>query len=281
VSVRQELAKRRAWLIGKGDVEATTSAQLAETLARPDDDATAQALAGITAGLASFLGVRGELAVVDGDAAGWRDVVRSLQCWKLRIAIDAGRYARGAQPMRSAGLEPVANVTALCACVATALRLPVEEGWLVAMLTTMHKDTRMVRPKWWTDHAVPSFIARLFGLGVIANVKPPHRAVLEQGNDERQLARALGAACDYHVEHMTIGNQGHEFADGPFGLVPFEVLTVLALRQRAGKTVATPAHELLAAPITSTWATVEPGIVDDPLLTALTERAGRAVTLAL
>ena len=280
ISVRQELTKRRAWLNDKGDAEARAEAQLREVSARPAGDDTAHALSGIAASLASFLGVRGELAVLDSRDSGWRDVQRSLLCWRLRIAVERALYARGALSQRSLGLEHTARVVALSACIAVVLRRVDDEAWLVRQLSAMQTDSRMVRPRWWTNHSVPSFVARLFDLGVIDNVKPPYRAILEHGNDERQLVRALGAACDYHVAHMAIGHPSHEFADGPFGLIPFEILAILALRQRVGRPSVPVSHQLLGARLTSTLAYATPTAVDDPLLAALTAEANRSVDLA-
>jgi hypothetical protein len=141
----------------------------------------------------------------------------------------------------------------------------------------MHKDTRMVRPAFWTTHPVAGYVARLVGVGPIADVKPPYRAIFDQWKDDRQIGRALAAACDYHVAHMAIATPGHDLADGPFGLLPFEVLAAIALRRRAGLAAPTVEHELMPAPVLRAHDAAV-AAEDDPVLAALTAAGLGAVS---
>jgi hypothetical protein len=270
-TVRQERKRRQAWLTVQGDWEARAAAQAA-VLPTLRGDGAAQRAGEIAWSLAGCVGVRGELAILDGNEAGWTDVARSLAAWRLRIAIEVARYRAGAGPLRAAGAEAVGVITALATCEAIATGRAGDEAQLTELLTAMHKDTRMVRPAYWTQHPVAGFAARLAGVGPIADVKPPFRAVFDQWKDDRQLGRALAAVCDYHATHMAITTPGHDLAEGPFGFIPFEVLATLAVRRRAGLHVPAVEHELMPAPVLTPHDAAF-AAEDDPVLAALTAAA--------
>jgi hypothetical protein len=266
-TVRQERKRRRTWLDGQGDWEARATEQAAALTAT--GDAAAQRAGEIAATYAAAAGVRGELAILDGEDGGWRDVARAMAAWRLRIAIEVARYRAGAPALRAAGAEAVGVVAALAACESIATGRANDEAQLGELLAAMHKDTRMVRPAFWTAHPVAGYVARLVGVGPIGDVKPPYRAIFDQWKDDRQIGRALAAACDYHVAHMAIATPGHDLADGPFGLLPFEVLAAIALRRRAGLAAPAVDHELMPAPVLRAHDAAV-AAEDDPVLAALT-----------
>jgi hypothetical protein len=272
MSIKQKVKKRRLWLEKRGDWELQLKPLIEEALARDNVQETAYSVSGVAKALAGFYGTRGELSLFDGDAAGWSEVQRSFQYWKLVVEVEVALYRRRAMlAPRTVGLETTAMEAALCACCALAFGRP-EEAWLVSVLADMRRDQRMVTSSWWKDeYPAAGFIAALLTADRAAEVSSPHAEVLRCWDDDVHLRRALLGVCDYHVGHMST-EQYHEFANGPFALVPFEVLAVFALRKRSGRPLAPISHGLLTPAVTE-WEQVQPVVIDDPILWSLVEKA--------
>jgi hypothetical protein len=212
-------------------------------------------IAGSLLGVASWHGVKGTLAVYDGDQRGWGEIHVSCQCRLWSATLDAIAFRRlAATPKLTLHVPRVACLL----CYAIACELHTWRKLFAALLRDMSSDPGMVGKDYWTERIFEPFVLELCeieetgsssvaGRGDDNNV---YRRVLACWTDEEQLARSLTAICDYHCARIEDdGDWDPEFDESPFDLVPWEFLAIRKVREGLGLSTPHITHALLNSPL--------------------------------
>lgn len=202
-------------------------------------------------GLATYHGIKGAVAVVDGDPTRWSHVHLSCRFHLWTLAVRELAWKRLAS---SPNLTLYAGLTACSLCYAIACDLDQWSRTLTKLLSEMASGAGIADEAFWNERRFEPFILRL--RQVMENKEQRilneeedfgvYNDVLAHWNDEVALGEALVRICDYHCENMDDdgGDWKPEFGEAPFDLIPWELLAIGRIRQLAGLVMPTISHPL-------------------------------------
>lgn len=245
---------------------------------RSDAPASLLNLAHSLGSLAIWYGTRGNVALLDGDAAGWKEIHRSWLylsiALRLRISVfQRGRVLGQFRPLKS--LETEAGSSALCLAYALVFRREFETKYFGDVVRVMLLDKDVVRKAYWEHHSVVPFSVQLLALsrGEKLDVSKEwnlrlgvYQNIVDAWNEPSSLERAIETICDFHCQRIEDKSAGFfpEFRSPPFDLVPAEVLAINSVRRALGLNVPNVEHPLLEAPFNLPVGS--PSEVEDELL---------------
>jgi hypothetical protein len=202
-------------------------------------------------GLATYHGIKGGVAVIDGDPTGWIHIHRSCRFHLWTLAIRELAWKRLAS---SPNLTLYAGLTACSLCYAIACDL---DKWCHSqtnLLTEMASGSGIADEAYWNERRFEPFVLRLgrslenTGCKVLSEGEDfgVYNDVLTHWNNDALIGEALVRICDYHCDNMEDdgGDWKPEFGEAPFDLIPLELLAIGRVRQLAGLTTPSINHPL-------------------------------------
>jgi hypothetical protein len=235
--------------------------------------------------LASWHGVAGQLALLDGGCSGWVEIHRSWLYRALSLRMQISVFQRGRvlgqfRPVK--GLETVASASALCLAYAMVVCRDHETRSFGDAVRRMLMDRDVVREDYWRDHPLGPFTIQLLafyrhesldvrrdigrGFGV-------YQGIVDAWNEPSALAKAIAHACELHCEQIgdTSGDYVADFRSPPFDLVPAEILATYSVRQTLGLETPSVDHPLLQPPFSTPVGS--PSEIEDELLNRVEARS--------
>jgi hypothetical protein len=205
--------------------------------------------------LATYYGIKGEIALLDGHADGSASVHLSAHChlWSLRLK--AAAFHRVAD---TPNLTQYAGRAACSLCYSIACDLNAWGKAQNALLSEMTLGSEMVNKEYWEQRCFEPFVLRLSqtmengGRLVPADGEnyDVYTRIFAGWNDSASLAEALVEACEYHCQNMEdTGDWDPEFDHPLFDLIPWEVLAITRIREVNGLAVPAIDHPLVSSPL--------------------------------
>ncbi|MGN8344184.1 hypothetical protein ACLEJQ_11310 [Pseudomonas sp. SMV71] len=240
------LEQHRRWL-------SQSDGMIAQELDYLDEDLASESLSGLdnvadSLGLlATYHGIRGEVAINDRDISGWEDVSRSVmyRYWALMLKAKAFSKTSFLQ-----GLKTVPNLTnqmSIAGCLLAGF-IAVDRKELAAsvadVLAGLLTVNGAVDPGYLKQRRFEPFVLWLYSLysgeSALAQITSMELGVYQQVVDswtnEQALAGALEALCQYHLSNVEDrgGAWDPEFKHAPFDLLPLEIRAISQVRQQLG-----------------------------------------------
>jgi hypothetical protein len=195
--------------------------------------------------LASYYGIRGEVAIYDEDDSGWRDVSRAVlyRYWALKINSKSFSNKRFLT-----NIQAVPNLTNQLSSAACLLAVFIASGArelsnnVASVLSDMFTVEGAVDAAFLQQRKFEPFMLWLNQV-YSANAQLPdvealgvYQGVIEHWNDETALSSTITDLDNYHLTNCFDkgGAWNPEFKKPPFDLIPFERGAIAEVRRRAG-----------------------------------------------
>jgi hypothetical protein len=210
--------------------------------------------------LATYYGIRGEVAISDGEASGWEQVSRSMmyRYWALMLKTKAFTKTSFLQ-----GIQTVPNLTnqlSIAGCLLAGL-IAVDRRDLAAsvadVLAGMLTINGAVDSSYLKQRQFEPFMLWLYSVYSQGDTLPEiksmdlgvYQNVIDEWTNEQGLAHALEELCRYHLSNAEDngGAWDPEFKYAPFDLLPLEIHAIFQVRQQLGLTVPAVSSPLLSA----------------------------------
>lgn len=210
--------------------------------------------------LATYYGIRGEVAISDGEASGWEQVSRSMmyRYWALMLKTKAFTKTSFLQ-----GIQTVPNLTnqlSIAGCLLAGL-IAVDRRDLAAsvadVLAGMLTINGAVDSSYLKQRRFEPFMLWLYSVYSQRDTLPEimlmdlgiYQNVIDEWTNEQGLAHALEELCRYHLSNAEDngGAWDPEFKYAPFDLLPLEIHAIFQVRQQLGLTVPAVSSPLLSA----------------------------------
>lgn len=210
--------------------------------------------------LATYYGIRGEVAISDGEASGWEYVSRSMmyRYWALMLKAKAFSKTSFLQ-----GIQTVPNLTnqlSIAGCLLAGL-IAVDRRDLAAsvadVLAGMLSVKGAVDSSYLERRRFEPFMLWLYSVysqgAALPDIKSMdlgiYQNVIDEWTNEQGLADALEALCRYHLSNAEDngGAWDPEFKHAPFDLLPLEIHAIFQVRQQLGLTAPAVSSPLLSA----------------------------------
>ncbi|WLG99887.1 hypothetical protein PSH92_21350 [Pseudomonas beijingensis] len=225
--------------------------------------------------LATYHGIRGEVAISDGEASGWEQVSRSMMYRYWTLMLKAKTFSKTSFLQ---GLRTVPNLTnqlSIAGCLLAGL-IAVDRRDLAAsvadVLAGMLSVKGAVDSSYLERRRFEPFMLWLYSVysqgAALPEIKSMdlgiYQNVIDEWKNEQGLADALEALCRYHLSHAEDdgGAWDPEFKYAPFDLLPLEVHAIFQVRQQLGLAVPAVSSPLLS---TETAAVENLVIISDQL----------------
>lgn len=210
--------------------------------------------------LATYYGIRGEVAISVGEASGWEQVSRSTmyRYWALMLKAKAFSKTSFLQ-----GVKTVPNLTnqlSIAGCLLAGL-IAVDRRDLAAsvadVLAGMLTINGAVDSSYLKQRRFEPFMLWLYSVYSQRDTLPEitsmdlgiYQNVIDEWTNEQGLAHALEELCRYHLSNAEDngGAWDPEFKYAPFDLLPLEIHAIFQVRQQLGLTVPAVSSPLLSA----------------------------------
>ncbi|WP_103308563.1 MULTISPECIES: hypothetical protein [unclassified Pseudomonas] len=257
--INVRLAQHRRWL-------SQSEGLMAQEFGYIDEDLASDSLSGLNnvadslGMLATYYGIRGEVAVSDGEASGWEDVSSSIMYRYWALMLKAKTFSKTSFLQ---GIKTVPNLTnqlSIAGCLLAGL-IVVDRRDLAAsvadVLAGMLTINGAVDSSYLEQRRFEPFMLWLYSVYSQGETLPEiksmdlgiYQNVIDEWTDEQGLAHALQELCQYHLTHAEDagGTWDPEFKYAPFDLLPVEVHAIFQVRQQLGLTVPAVSSPLLSA----------------------------------
>ncbi|WP_413792253.1 MULTISPECIES: hypothetical protein [unclassified Pseudomonas] len=257
--INVRLDRHRRWL-------SQSEGLMAQELGYIDEDLASDSLNGLNnvadslGMLATYYGIRGEVAVSDGEASGWEDVSRSMMYRYWALMLNAKTFSKTSFLQGIKTIPNLTNQLSIAGCLLAGLIVADRRDLatsvadvLAGMLTingavdSSYLERRRFEPFMLWLYSVYSQGETLpeiksMDLGIYQNV-------IDEWTDEQGLAHALEELCQYHLTHAEDrgGAWDPEFKYAPFDWLPVEVHAIFQVRQQLGLTAPAVSSPLLSA----------------------------------
>lgn len=149
-------------------------------------------------------------------------------------------------------------------------------SWLFPRLDPAHPSKRYHFPgEVWTLQYPLEFFCHCLWLRADGRIPEdsevmacgPYADIFNHWNSPDNLASAISAACDYHLQRAIEpkGYEIHEFNRAPFTLLPVEILALRSVREKLGLPMPEVDHPLLTSPLVTNLPRILPEAHDDVL----------------
>lgn len=212
--------------------------------------------------LATFFGITGQLAVIEGDTARWDMIDKAViyHYWSTRLR--AKTFSKTAFLRKITSVLNLTNYFSLTACLlcyGAAYHLEDLESFAFDLLMGMATVPGAVDEPFLGERVFEPFILKihLLASGIttsdnLANrALGPYSGVIENWDDVIAMKSLLFQLCDYHCKNMDDRDSDWdpEFKHSPFDLVPVEIMALINIRKRIGLTTPTVDHLLMKTPL--------------------------------
>ncbi|HPF38399.1 MAG TPA: hypothetical protein P5081_04550 [Phycisphaerae bacterium] len=220
------------------------------------------------------LGKLGQLDVLTGHADGWEWINRSAlyRYWGLRLSMGRVNSSHGAQADGEQLHARVVTAWAHLYCYGILTGLKEIEDRAAVILLEIESDSSNISSDSWPQRRFEPFVLRLLlmdrGLpapdSLVSRSLGVYDAILANWSDADKLVTPLLEACDYHCWNLEERSYDWEpeFEHAPFHIIPTEILTIRALRERKGLETPTINHPLMQTPLAD-FSTRGAGVEDD------------------
>ncbi|BBP54959.1 hypothetical protein PHLH3_45850 [Pseudomonas sp. St386] len=194
--------------------------------------------------LATYCGIRGEVAISDGEASGWEQVSRSMmyRYWALMLKAKAFSKTSFLQ-----GLKPVPNLTnqlSIAGCLLAGLIVADRRDLAASVadvLAGMLTINGAVDSSYLKQRRFEPFMLWLYSVysqgDTLSDFESMdlgiYQKVIDEWTNEQGLAHALEELCQYHLSNAEDngGAWDPEFKYAPFDLLPLEIHAIFQVRQ--------------------------------------------------
>ncbi|WHS59036.1 hypothetical protein [Pseudomonas sp. G2-4] len=237
----------------------------AQELGYIDEDLASDSLSGLNnvtdslGVLATYYGIRGEVAVSDGEASGWEDVSRSMMYRYWALMLNAKTFSKTSFLQ---GIKTVPNLTnqlSIAGCLLAGLIVADRRDLAASVadvLAGMLTINGAVDSSYLEQRRFEPFMLWLYSVYSQGETLPEiksmdlgiYQNVIDEWTDEQGLAHALEELCQYHLTHAedTGGVWDPEFKYAPFDLLPLEIHAIFQVRQQLGLTAPAVSSPLLS-----------------------------------
>lgn len=210
--------------------------------------------------LATYYGIRGEVAISDGEASGWEQVSRSMMYCYWALMLKAKAFSKTSFLQ---GIQTVPNLTnqlSIAGCLLAGL-IAADRRDLAAsvadVLAGMLTVKGAVDSGYLEQRRFEPFMLWLYSVysqgPALPEIKSTdlgiYQSVIDEWTNGQGLAHALEGLCHYHLSKAEDngGAWDPEFKYAPFDLLPLEVHAIFRVRQQLGLTVPAISSPLLSA----------------------------------
>ena len=238
----------------------------AQELGYIDEDLASDSLSGLNnvadslGMLATYYGIRGEVAVSDGEASGWEDVSSSIMYRYWALMLKAKTFSKTSFLQGIKTIPNLTNQLSIAGCLLAGL-IVVDRRDLAAsvadVLAGMLTINGAVDSSYLEQRRFEPFMLWLYSVYSQGETLPEiksmdlgiYQNVIDEWTDEQGLAHALEELCQYHLTHAEDrgGAWDPEFKYAPFDLLPVEVHAIFQVRQQLGLTAPAVSSPLLSA----------------------------------
>lgn len=207
--------------------------------------------------LASYYGIRGEVAIYDGSDSGWRDVSRAIlyRYWALKITAQSFSNRKFLSNLHN--VPNLTNQFSIAACLLAAFiaggerKLSASVAQLLADMFTVEgavdvdflKQRKFEPFMLWLHHAdsTNALLPSAEPLGV-------YQGIIENWDNDAALSSVIAEIDSYHLANCIDkgGAWNPEFKKPPFDLISFERGAIIEVRRRLG--LVTPGTPSLILP---------------------------------